>query len=69
MMIKHTTLDYEGDPVTIENGEVLEAEPPYRDQVWNSDDLEWEDPEYPDKEFGSECLSDLEERCWYWDRI
>lgn len=69
MKIKHTTLDYEGDPVTIANGSILEAEPPYRDQVWNSDDLEWQDPEYLEDTFGSESLSELEKRCWYYDRI
>lgn len=69
MKIKHTTLDYEGDPVTIEEGHIYEAEPPYRDQVWNSEDLEWQDPEYLEDQFGSESLDELEMRCYYWDKL
>lgn len=32
-MIEYVTLDYDGEPVTIEDGEILEAEPPT--EVWN----------------------------------
>ena len=43
LMIKHVTLDYDGDPVTVKDGRVLEARPPYQNQVWDSGVLAWED--------------------------
>lgn len=73
-MIEYTVLDYEGEPVTIENGEILEASPPratnergceIRYQVWNPDECDWEDEEPED----SESLWELESRCYYCDRL
>ena len=55
-MIFFTIMDYEGEPVTIENGVILEADPPkevyherhdkfYSDEdgdiYWDSDELDW----------------------------
>lgn len=55
-MIEYTTLDYDGEPVTIANGELLEAEVPKEiwddrteryvsadegDIYWDSDSLDW----------------------------
>lgn len=55
-MIEYTTLDYEGEPVTIADGEILEAETPKEvwnerrerymtadegDIFWDSDSLDW----------------------------
>ena len=67
-MIEYTVLDYEGEPVTIEDGELLMADPPDYDSHWNAKDCEWE-PDDLEGEFGSECLSKLEYRCWYYDRL
>ena len=46
-MIKHVVMDYEGEPVTIEDGKMYEPSPPYdcyRDKwaEWNSETCEWE---------------------------
>lgn len=55
-MIEYTTLDYEGEPVIIEDGEILEVETPKEvwndhrerymtedegDIFWDSDELDW----------------------------
>lgn len=55
-MIEYVTLDYDGEPVTIEDGEILDAEPPkevwsdYKfrymtedegDIFWDSEALDW----------------------------
>ena len=52
-MIEYTVMDYEGEPAIIENGRILEAEPPkeiwderrdeYREGeiYWDSEELEW----------------------------
>lgn len=53
-MIEYVTLDYDGEPVTIEDGEILEAEPPYRDQVWNPESLDWEDAP-AESEYGNDA--------------
>ncbi len=67
-MIEYTVLDYEGEPVTIEDGEMLIADPPDYDFSWNSEDCEWE-PDDIEGELGSESLEELEMRCWYQDRL
>ena len=44
-MVEYTVLDYEGEPVTIEDGEILEAEPPESDEgeyYWDSQECDWE---------------------------
>lgn len=43
LIIKHVFLDYDGEPVIIKDGIILEARPPFQNQVWNSQDLDWED--------------------------
>lgn len=49
LRIKHVTLDYDGEPVTLDDGKLLEARPPYQNQVWNSENLEWEDSPQEDQ--------------------
>lgn len=68
-MIEYTVMDYEGEPVTIEDGEIYEADPPTSNSQWNSDDCEWEDPDELESTFGSESLSQLEYRCYYYDKL
>lgn len=51
--IEHVTLDYDGNPVVIEDSEILEESRDYWDSVaerfidleWNSETCEWEEPE------------------------
>lgn len=55
-MIKYIIMDYEGEPVTIENGRILDVEPPRSvwherrdkyidsddgDVYWDSEELDW----------------------------
>lgn len=46
-MIEYVVMDYDGEPVTIENGCMYEPSPPYDCEsdkwaVWNSETCEWE---------------------------
>lgn len=77
-MIEYTVMDYEGEPVTIEDGEIGEVDTPrdiYDDDYgyvtkddgeiyWDSDDVEWKFK--PDR---SGSLWELETYCYYQDRI
>ena len=55
-MIEYTVMDYEGEPVTIEDGEILDAEPPR--SVWSE-----KREEYLDDTEG-EIYWDSEARDW-----
>lgn len=77
--MEYVVMDYEGEPVTIEDGEIYYAEPPdtawderreeYREGeiYWDSQDLEWKVE--PEDEYPAESLVELEYRCWQWDRL
>lgn len=64
-MIEYVTLDYDGQAVIIEDGEIWDDE--RDDEVWNSEMCEWEEPELEDEP--GEDLAELELRCYYWDRL
>lgn len=61
-MIEHVVMDYDGEPVTIENGEIYDAESSYYDhekgrtvtQIWNPATLDWEDPDDDDEPCGND---------------
>lgn len=43
LKIIYVTLDRDGESVTVKDGRILEARPPYQNQVWDSEYLAWED--------------------------
>lgn len=73
-MIEPVILDYEGEPVYFDNGELYEAIPPFdcdrgytgEFAMWNPETLEWE---FDNSECYGESLEELEMRCYYEDRL
>lgn len=66
-MIEHTVMDYEGKPVSIEDGEIYEVDAPYK-KVWNSEWCEWEKAPVDEVDYFQETW-DLQEHEFHRDLL